>query len=346
MFLKNRPSWPVFLLDDKQFLIWYHDAILMNWHLLQQRSKMVRALREFFWSWGFVEVDTPLVVARPGQEPFLDPFETRVEDAAGRAYPAYLITSPEYAMKKLLAQAARGEAPEFAKTFQLSHVFRNNEDFGGTHNPEFCMIEWYRLGADYTALMEDVENLTRALAGRDEIVYQGVKINLSGPWPRMTVDEAFKKFAQHDDALELAAADESEFYKIFLNDVEPKLRALPHPIFLTEYPASMAALARRKPTDPRVAERVECYIGGLEIANGFSELTDAAEQRARFIEEQRVRAAQGKMPFPLDEEFLRLLPHIGAAAGISIGVDRLIMLLLDARDINDVLFWPCKDLFS
>lgn len=318
----------------------------MYWNLLQKRSTYLRAIRKLFWSWGFTEVDTPLVVAHPGQEPFLDPFETQVEDAAGRAHPAYLITSPEYAMKKLLAQAARGEASEFANIFQLGHVFRNNEDFGGTHNPEFCMLEWYRLGADYMALMFDVENLVRALAGGDEIIYQGVKINLALPWPRMTVADAFKVCARRDDALELARRDESEFHKIFLNEVEPQLRAMPHPVFLIEYPVSLASLARRKPTDTRVAERVECYIGGLEIANGFSELTDATEQRARFIEEQQQRAAHGKTSFPLDKEFLRLLPHIGAAAGISVGVDRLIMLLLDARDINDVLFWPCKDQFT
>lgn len=318
----------------------------MHWLDLQYRAQYIRQIREIFWSWGFAEVDTPLIVARPGQEPYLDPFETRVEDAAGNAYPGYLITSPEYAMKKLLATAAAGEAPDFSKIFQLSHVFRNNEDFGGTHNPEFSMIEWYRLGADYHALMDDVENVVRTLAGRDEIIFQGIKINLNKPWRRITVVDAFKEFAGRTDALELATTDESEFFKVMLNDVEPKFRALPYPIFLTEYPASMAALARKKSDDPRVAERVECYIGGIEIANGFSELTDAAEQRARFVEEQQVRANLGKPRIELDEEFLRLLPQIGAAAGISVGVDRLIMLLLDRANINDVMFWPCRDLFN
>lgn len=316
----------------------------MHWLTLEKRSKYLRSIRELFWSWGFLEVDTPLIVARPGQEPFLDPFETRVEDAAGRAYPGYLITSPEYAMKKLLAKAALGEASEFAKIFQLGKVFRNNEDFGGTHNPEFAMIEWYRLGADYNDLMTDVENLVRALAGRDEIDYQGVKINLAQPFRRITIVEAFKEFAGRDDALELAA-DESEFFKVMLNEVEPKFRDLPYPIFLTEYPASMAALARKKESDPRVAERFECYVAGIELANAFSELTDAVEQRARFQEERMTRAQLGKVPFELDEEFLQLLPHIPKAAGISVGVDRLVMLLEDKRDINDVIFWPMRDLF-
>ncbi len=317
----------------------------MHWFTLQKRSTYLRALRELFWTWGFVEVDTPLIVAKPGQEPFLDPFETRVEDAAGRAYSGYLITSPEYAMKKLLAKAALGEAPEFTKIFQLGKVFRNNEDFGGTHNPEFTMIEWYRLDADYNQLMEDVENLVCALAGRDEIEYQGMKINLAKPWRRITVIEAFKEFAGRDDALELAN-DESEFYKVMLNEVEPKFRDLPYPIFLTEYPANMAALARKKDGDPRVAERVECFIAGIELANGFSELTDGVEQRERFQVEQQQRAQLGKIPFELDEEFLQLLPYIKKAAGISVGVDRLVMLLENKRDINDVIFWPCKDLFS
>lgn len=316
----------------------------MHWLTLQKRSNYLRSLRELFWSWGFAEVDTPLIVAKPGQEPFLDPFETRVEDAAGRAYPGYLITSPEYAMKKLLAKAALGEAPEFSKIFQLGKVFRNNEDFGGTHNPEFTMIEWYRLGADYNALMDDVENLVRSLAGRDEIEYQGTKINLVGPWRRITVEDAFKEFAGRDDALELAK-DESEFYKVMLNEVEPKFRDLPYPIFLTEYPAPLAALARKKESDPRVAERFECYIAGIELANAFSELTDAAEQRTRFQEEQQQRAQLGKIPFELDEEFLQLLPHIKKAAGISVGVDRVIMLLENKRNINDVVFWPSQELF-
>jgi lysyl-tRNA synthetase class 2 len=247
-------------------------------------------------------------------------------------------------MKKLLAKAALGEAPEFAKIFQLGKVFRNNEDFGGTHNPEFAMIEWYRLGADYHALMEDVENLVRGLAGRDEIEFQGTKINIAKPWRRITIVEAFKEFAGRDDALELAA-DESEFFKVMLNEVEPKFRDLPYPIFLTEYPASMAALARKKESDPRVSERFECYIGGIEIANAFSELTDAAEQRTRFELEQKQRADLGKTRIELDEEFLSLLGHIPKAAGISIGVDRLVMLLEDKRDINDVMFWPMKDLY-
>ncbi|MCX6780955.1 MAG: EF-P lysine aminoacylase EpmA [Candidatus Magasanikbacteria bacterium] len=336
----------------------------MHWITLQNRAKYIRAIRELFWSWGFTEVDTPLVVAKPGQEPFLDPFETSVEDAAGRAYPGYLITSPEYAMKKLLAKAALGEAPEFAKIFQLSHVFRNNEDFGGTHNPEFSMIEWYRLGATYHDLMDDIEALlcglldlrTRSLAGSSnpvhehanptELIYQGVSINIQRPWARLTVDDAFKKFAGREDAIELAEKDPGEFYKIFLNEIEPKFRELPYPIFLTEYPASMAALARKKESDPRVAERFECYIAGIELANAFSELTDGVEQRARFIEEQKERATLGKPRIELDEEFLSLLSHIPSAAGISVGVDRVIMLLEDKCDINEVIFWPARDLFT
>ncbi len=318
----------------------------MQWLDLQKRARYMRAIRELFWADGFTEVDTPLVVARPGQEPYLDPFVTRVEDAAGRPHTGYLITSPEYAMKKLLAKAAIGEAPEFEKIFQLSHVFRNNEDFGGTHNPEFAMIEWYRLGADYHDLMNDVEHLVCSLAGTETITYQGKQISLARPWPRMTVDEAFQKFAGRTDANELADADVSEFYKIFLNDVEPKLRELAHPIFLTEYPASQAALARKKSDNPKVAERVECYIAGLEIANGFSELTDGVEQRTRFVEEQKERASLGKPRIELDEEFLTLLPLIPKAAGISVGVDRVIMLLLDRANINDVIFWPCRDLFD
>lgn len=334
------------------------------WHNREVRAKILRAIREVFWSWGFMEVDTPLLVARPGQEPFLNPFETAVHTVGGRAHAGYLITSPEYALKKLLARAATGEAPDFQKIFQLSHVFRNDEDFGGTHNPEFMMAEWYRLNESYESLMSDVENLvcelvrkldafcpqdrqageTRPASALRTIKFQNREIDLTTPWKRITVEQAFKLFANRDDALKLANNVE-EFYKVFLNEVEPKIRELNYPVHLIEYPVQMAALARQKPGDPRVAERVETYIAGLELTNGFSELTDATEQRARFIAEQEERAAAGKKSFPLDEEFLDALPHIPAAAGISLGVDRLIMLLLDAADINDVLFWPAADLF-
>lgn len=344
----------------------------------QQRTTIIRAIRELFWGWGFVEVDTPLMVAAPGQEPFLNPFETSVHDAVGHTHAGYLITSPEYALKKILSRAARGEAPEFEKIFQLSHVFRNDEDFGGTHNPEFMMCEWYRLGADYHALMNDVEELVCELVARQnvlerfhsrkieranectdfscedqvtkysaapQLMYQNRIINLERPWPRMTVTHAFKKFAHRDDARALAE-NVDEFYKIFLNEVEPRLRELNHPVHLIEYPAQFAALARTSPHDPRVCERVETYIAGLELTNGFSELTDATEQRARFLLEQKERAALGKTALPLDEEFLSALPHIKKAAGISLGVDRLLMLLLDAPNINEVLFWPAADLFG
>lgn len=321
---------------------------MMHSTLLQARPQILRAIREVFWSWGFFEVDTPLLVSKPGQEPYLNPFETTVHDAIGNSYPAYFITSPEYAMKKLLSAAATGEAPQFEKIFQLGHVFRNGEDFGGTHNMEFTMLEWYRLGENYEAIINDVENLICFLAEHFfalQLTYNNRVIDLTRPWPRMTVAEAFEKFAGRTDALELAN-NTNEFYKVFLNEVEPKLRELPHPVHLIDYPSQFAALAKKKNNDSRVAERVETYIGGLELTNGFSELTDANEQRLRFLEEQKERIALGKKPFPMDEKLLNALPQIQKAAGISLGVDRLIMLLLDANNINDVIFCPAKELFQ
>lgn len=316
----------------------------MRWQNLQARSKLLRAIREVFWDWGFAEVDTPLVVAKPGQEPYLEPMPVAVQEVSGKKHTGFLITSPEYAMKKLLARAATGEVPEFSKIFQLSHVFRNNEDFGGTHNPEFMMIEWYRLSADYNDLMHDVEELICQLVGAPQIVYQKRTISLQRPWKRLTVAETFQQFTGIEDITELAKNDE-KFFEIFLKEVEPAIRALDYPVHLIDYPASQAALAKKKENNPQVVERVETYIAGMELTNGFSELTDAVEQRARFIEEQQVRAANGRRSIPLDEEFLAALPHIKKAAGISLGVDRLLMLLLDQRDINEVLFWPAKDLF-
>lgn len=341
----------------------------MRWQNLQARSKLLRAIREVFWDWGFAEVDTPLIVSKPGQEPYLEPMAVEVQEVSGEKHTGFLITSPEYAMKKLLAKAAIGEAPEFEKIFQLAHVFRNNEDFGGTHNPEFTMLEWYRLDEDYNKLIEDVETLICGLARQQfplerfrsasnarglvtketagapaTLIYQGRCINLARPWKRLTVAQAFENFSSIKNFNEVSE-DTEKFFEIFMKEVEPKIKALDYPVHLIDYPASQAALAKKKENNPQVAERVETYIAGMELTNGFSELTDAVEQRARFIEEQQVRAASGRQPIPLDEEFLTALPHIKKAAGISLGVDRLLMLLLDQRDINEVLFWPAKDLF-
>ena len=333
--------------------------------LLKKRSHLLSLVREFFLSENFIECDTPELVKYPGLEPYLTPFETSVSDATGKKNTAYLITSPEYSMKKLLAAG-------MDKMFQMSKVFRNHESFGGTHNPEFTMIEWYRAEASYKDIMADTENLIIHLINKTlknkaakiknqkskikmtnknfKITYQGQIIDLSTPWPRISVAEAFEQFASIKLS-EIQTKDgeqyEDVFWKIFLNEIEPKLKELGRPIFIYDYPIELGALAKAKDTDPSIAERFELYIGGLELANAFSELMNGAEQRKRLEEEQDLRRKLGKPVFSIDEDFIAALDNgPKTAAGIALGIDRLVMLILDQKDINEVLWFGAKDIFN
>jgi lysyl-tRNA synthetase class 2 len=328
---------------------------------MEKRAAILAAVRAFFRDAGFLEVETPTVVALPGMEPHLDPFRTGVTEVGGANHDAYLITSPEYSMKKLLAAG-------LPRVFEIARCYRNGEPWDGSHNPEFTMIEWYRADADYAAIMADMETMVasvaKAVTGSDKIRHQGREIDLAPPWDRMTVAEAMERHAgldlgrAIDDPVWFRAAVEAKgctltaddtwddvFFKIFLRDVEPKL-GVDRPLILHEYPRSMAALARLKKADPRFAERFEAYVGGMELANAFSELNDAAEQRARLEEERDLRAKLGRHVYAVDEKFLEAVGRMPEAAGIALGVDRLVMLLTDAAVISDVLFFPAGDLFD
>lgn len=329
---------------------------------LRIRAEVLRLTRDFFTHSGFLEVETPIVVPAAGQEPHLDPLTTLFTDERGKLYPAYLITSPEYAMKKLLAAG-------LGTIFTITKTFRGGEPRGGSHNPEFTMIEWYRPNADYTALMDDCEKVVATIAakitGSTTIAYQGATIDLARPWERLTMREAWITYAKVSRAdvehitkrafLEKLCIDrgytvnptdtyDDLFFKIFLTEIEPNL-GKHRPTLLYEYPAQMAALARRKTDEPQWAERVELYIGGLELANGFSELTDATEQRERFTEEARLRTQLGKDAIPLDEDFLDAVGAMPPSAGIAFGFDRLVMLLTDSGSIDDVIALPATTLW-
>ena len=264
-------------------------------------------------------------------------------------------------MKKLLAAG-------LPRIFEITRCYRNGEPWDGAHNPEFTMIEWYRAHADYTAIMQDTEELVGGLAeritGSTTIRYRGKEIDLSAPWPRMTVAEAMARYAGIDlargiddpewfrSAVEAKGCPTSRndsfddvFYRIFLRDVEPDL-GVGRPLILCEYPRSMAALARLKPGDGRFAERFEAYCGGMELCNAFSELCDGAEQRRRLLEEQAQRAGLGRHIHGVDEQFVEAVGTMPPSAGIALGVDRLVMLLTDAPTIRDVLFFPAGDLFK
>src|SRR5262249_1961425 len=293
---------------------------------------------------------TPILVPAPGMEPHITAFEVPFvpETEVGRPRTLYLHTSPEYAMKRLLAD---GSGP----IFQICKVFRNGE-VSAHHNPEFTLLELYRPQADYRAVMADLEEVLSAAAealGAPELFGQR-------PYQRVTVRDALLQATGIDlrsirGAADLAAAAAAAgmmasaddgfddiFFRIFLEKVEPRL-GLERPCYLVDYPASMAALSRLKPEDPSVAERFELYARGMELANGFSELTDTAEQRRRLEEERAWRIGQGRAAYPLDEKFLEAVGRMPPSGGVAVGLDRVLMLLLGAQRIDEVLLFPARE---
>jgi lysyl-tRNA synthetase class 2 len=293
---------------------------------LRRRAALTKQVRAFFEERGFLEVETPLVVPSPGLDLHLDalPVQTRAGER-------YLITSPEYQMKRLLAGGLE-------RIFQIAKCFRNDE-LGERHQPEFSMLEWYRAFAGVEEVMCDTEELVarlaRALSGRPILHSARGAVDVTPPWPRLSVREAFQRYCGLE--LDEVVHDEERFYRLLVEQIEPRLCEL-GAVFLYDYPASMASLARKKPADPRVAERFEAYVGGIELCNGFGELTDAAEQRARLLADQRARAARGLPVYPLDERFLDALAQgMPPSAGNALGLDRLWMLALGAAHIEDVI---------
>ena len=308
----------------------------------------IQAVRDFFTRAGFDETDTPALQVCPGLEPHLKVFETELADPGGAENrKRYLHTSPEYAMKKLLTAGMK-------KIYYLGHVFRN-EEAGSLHSPEFTMLEWYRARADYTAIMEDSVNLLRHVAcalNIDAYRYKGKSADPFAEWERITVRDAFRHYAGTDLEDALARLPENEkgraewdswFFDVLMDKIEPHIGA-ERPAILYEYPAHMAALSRIKSDDPRWAERFEIYVCGLELANAFTELTDAAEQEKRFREDQEMRHQLYGETLPMDEEFLAALRYgMPEAGGIALGIDRLAMLVTGGDDIGDVL-WSGRDL--
>lgn len=324
----------------------------MDLQRLRDRAHIIKLIRAWFDERGFIEMHTPRLVGLPGQEPYLEPFWTEVIEANGAKHPAGLITSPEYMMKRLLAEGME-------KIYDLGPCFRNGEPWDGTHDPEFLLLEWYRRDAELEDLMDDTEDLVMSVATG----FRASPPELSRGWRRLTCEVAWKEYADIDlasllddrEAMAKMVASrgytvaESDtwddlYFKIFLTEIEPKL-GLEQPTFLYLYPKSMAALARLSKDDPRWANRVELYVGSLELANGFAELSDEQEQRKRFEEERELRASLGKPTWPLDERFLTSLPKMGNAAGIAFGVERLIMLLTGSKSINEILPSSARERF-
>ena len=326
--------------------------------LLLKRGRLKAAIRGHFEAAGFTEVECGALVVSPGNETHLRAFETVLTGPDGIARPRYLHTSPEFAAKKLLAA---GEE----KIFDFARVFRNHER-GRLHAPEFTMLEWYRAREDYTAVIEDslaVLRLATEVAGARELRHRDAMCDAHAPADRLTVAQAFTHHAGIDLLATLSAEGEGDaaalrsrarrggidvsddddwsdiFAKILTLRVEPRL-GLDRPCILYEYPVCEAALARVSPRDARVAERFELYACGVELANGFGELTDPAVQRARFEKEMAKKERVYGKCYPLDENFLQALENMPPASGVALGFDRLVMLVTGAPNIDAVLWTP------
>ena len=325
---------------------------------LVARNRIRAALRGWFEARGFTEVECGALVASPGNETHLHAFETQLVTTAGSASRFFLHTSPEFAAKKLLAAGEQ-------RIFDFARVYRNRER-GALHAPEFTMLEWYRANETWEAVIKDCLTILRIAAeaaNAKTISFRGKACDHVAAPQRLTVGEAFVRFAGIDllstlskdgegdrealaarareSGVEVATNDSwaDIFSKILVAKIEPQL-GIGAPAILAEYPRCEAALARACAHDPRVAERFELYVCGVELANGFGELTDAGDQRRRFEAEMAEKERIYGERYPLDEEFLAALAHMPQASGVAMGFDRLVMLAVAARTIDDVIWTP------
>jgi lysyl-tRNA synthetase class 2 len=307
---------------------------LMDQYLV--RENVIDSIRSFFKNQGFHEVFTPILVPVPSIEPNLEVFETQLRTLKGLKRRAFLIMSPEFSIKKLLASG-------IGNCFEITKCFRNEEEVSSLHNPEFTMLEWYRVGAGYKEIMKDFENLFLKIIGKNKLKYQGETYDISTPWPRISFKSAFAKYAGKN----IDEVKDEDFYQIFFNEIEPRLRETKRPAIIYDYPISQAALARPKKSDPGFAERFEVFLAGMELGNCFSELTDALEQKKRFEADARERKRLGKTIYPIDNELIEALKEgLPVVSGIAVGVDRLVMLAADTASVSGTLFFPGEEVFD
>ena len=307
--------------------------MVKNWSLirrqnaLRKRATILQTIRQFFINRGYFEVETPHRIPAPAPESYID------------AIPSgnwFLHPSPELCMKRLLAAG-------YGKIFQICRCWREGER-GNLHIPEFTLLEWYRANSSYLELMDDCEELIQSIASQlgsgERIIFRGKEIHLFSLWERITVEGAFKRFARVSmrEALKKGLFDE-----VMVQEIEPHL-GVETPTFILDYPSERGALACLKKDDPTLAERFELFIGGLELANAFSELIDAGEQRKRFCSEEAQRRLMKKRPYPIPEKFLMELEDMPPSAGIALGIDRLVMVFLDAKTIDEVVAFTPEEL--
>lgn len=341
-----------------------HDPEL--WRSHRVREKVIDAIRAYFKSSGFHEVETPLLLPAPSTEPFLEVFKTELKDDQGNRWDAFLPSSPEFAMKKLLSAGS-------GSIFTITKSFRNGEGRSSKHNPEFTILEWYAANGDYWTVAEQFEELMLHILDTvhspdqrvrgSMITYQGKEYSLTTPWERISVAEAFETYAGIDTPTMLDEAKLKEkgrekgytitdattweeiWNQIIANEIEPRLGTA-GPTILYDYPASQAALSRKKADDPRFAERFEVFLAGMELGNCFTELTDWQEQEARCLADLEERKNLGKTEFPMDTDFIDALKMgMPPTGGIAVGVDRLASLFADVPSITDVLYFPVEEMF-
>ncbi len=345
---------------------------------LATRTKVIDAIRLFFKWQKYLEVETPILVNAPSTESNIDFFQSRISFLDQKKHRGFLISSPEFAIKKLLASHP-------VSMFEITKSFRNHEGVSSTHNHEFTILEWYHVQADYTQVMIDFENLMKfifgwltdqltityrqqqwSVSGFDELKtiklsYLGKKIDLTPPWERLSIQEAFQRYADIDEAtlldkiglIKAAGAKgyrqitnwEEAFDQILLNEIEPHL-GQNKPTILYDYPIALGAYAQAKKSDPRYAERFEVFVHGLELGNAFSEITDAKVQADVLDKDANERQLLGKQRLPIDKDFLAaMMMGLPKVSGIAVGVDRLVMLFTDSEKIEDVIMFPVKDMF-
>jgi len=331
------------------------------WKQYFVRERVIKEVRSFFDERKFHEVETPILIGNPPAESYIDVFQTTLLDRTRKGTPAYLSTSPEVALKKLMTAG-------IGNCYSITKSFRNTEMQSNTHNPEFTILEWYRVNTQYKTIMDDCETLllsiNKTLGDGNILKYQGKSFDLSKKWERISVKDAFLRWANVDllEFFEMEKAKkicakkgytvaskntwEELYNQIYLNEIEPHL-GVDTPTVIYEFPGSMAALARKKPSDPRFAERFEFYIAGLELGDCYGELTNWKEQEMRFQEELKELKRLGKTTYDYDNDFIHALKEgMPESSGIAVGIDRLVMLFANVTNIADTMFFPVEDLFE
>lgn len=327
------------------------------WEIFKKRSSLITKIHEFFNENNFLAVQTPVLSSALIPESYLEVFSLSLENKNGALLPVFLTPSPELWHKKLLAAGS-------GNIYEITKSFRNTDIGGSLHNPEFTLLEWYRVNADCADTMKDCEELLRFLVPSLSVTYQNNTVSLEGDFERLSVLKAFEKYAGiketeifDKEILKQAVLkkgylfDEEDTWEdiynfIYVKDVEPNL-GFQRPTFIYNFPAQFAPLAKTNQQDARLKERFELYIAGVELADAYNELTDPAEQRKQFDKEQAARQQLGKSKIAVDYDFIKALEAgIPDCSGVALGIDRLIMILTDQRDINDVILFSGKDIFG